>query len=636
MQAALDTRPETVNPQASVEALLKANRLIEAEAECCRLLEADVNNVNLRCQLAQIYMAQGRLDDALAKARVVQQEYPDNVQALLIMAYAATQRKNLAEAGELVDRVLAKNPDSDEAIIFKARLFATRKQPDAAIALIQNAMARMPENVALPAVLAVIYEAEQQWPKAIEIYQRILQKTPENMAMLRKLMPLLMRVDDFAAVLQYAAPALAKFPDDAVLLMHYGAALEKSGKAEEAFAYYEKSIAANPKYFQAHLGMGNWLEARKEYERAIISFKNCIGLNPKFLEGYNRLGVLYQTLGQVDIAMVYFNKALENQSEWNQGRFMGAKGLPSHKMIAYQYGDDAEQTLDWAWYRGKDCNFIASKINLQEADAPQKYILKGWMPPQPFIRKDQLITTFGSCFAASVSAHLEAKGYKVAARNHTWLSSHVIRFSSGMVNSFSILQQFEWAFENKKFKENLWYGAEKEIAEYDEAIRHTTQEIFNTTDIFVITLGLSEVWCNKQTGEVFWRSIPEQHFDEKVHGFRITTVPENTANLEKIYALIRKHRPEATIIFTVSPVKLRATFRPVSCLTANSVSKAILRAAVDEFYRGHEADAKLFYFPSYELVTDYFSDPYEDDNNHVKSEVTAQIMQLFGQNFLAE
>ena len=44
---------------------------------------------------------------------------------------------------------------------------------------------------------------------------------------------------------------------------------------------------------------------------------------------------------------------------------------------------------------------------------------------------------------------------------------------------------------------------------------------------------------------------------------------------------MRKHVPHASVVLTLSPVPLAATFRGVSCVTANAASKATLRAAVD-------------------------------------------------------
>jgi hypothetical protein len=98
-----------------------------------------------------------------------------------------------------------------------------------------------------------------------------------------------------------------------------------------------------------------------------------------------------------------------------------------------------------------------------------------------------------------------------------------------------------------------------------------------------------------------------------------------------MHDLIQEHVPGARILFTVSPVPLAATFRPVSCLTANSVSKAILRAALDEFHRNHwdRVNRDLFYFPSYEVICHLFPDSFDEDNRHPKMAIVEFIMKLF-------
>jgi hypothetical protein len=84
-------------------------------------------------------------------------------------------------------------------------------------------------------------------------------------------------------------------------------------------------------------------------------------------------------------------------------------------------------------------------------------------------------------------------------------------------------------------------------------------------------------------------------------------------------------------VFTLSPIPLMATFRPVSCLTANSVSKAVLRIAIDDFMR--DAPAGAFYFPSYEIVGEMFADPRVEDNRHLKPEVIATVMDTFAHHY---
>jgi hypothetical protein len=148
-------------------------------------------------------------------------------------------------------------------------------------------------------------------------------------------------------------------------------------------------------------------------------------------------------------------------------------------------------------------------------------------------------------------------------------------------------------------------------------------------------LGLSEVWYDQVTGEPLWRALPVDQFDPERHVFRVETMAQTLQWLETIERLRARHVPDMKIIFTVSPVPLAMTFRPVSALTANSASKAVVRAALDEFLRNHQEEVgrRLFYFPSYELVTNYFLDPYGHDNRHVSATVAAGIISYFVKHY---
>jgi hypothetical protein len=286
------------------------------------------------------------------------------------------------------------------------------------------------------------------------------------------------------------------------------------------------------------------------------------------------------------------------------------------------------------WFRGDHVNYMPSRTNLFEKNAIHDYLLKGWLPEKPFISKDHHITAFGSCFAVHVSNYLLGRGYKVFDESSAHAAAYVIRCGEGMVNTFAVAQQFQWAYGEKEFDESLWFDKSGVEASYDADIRERTRAIFDRTDIFLITLGLSEVWYSKQTGDVFWRAIPRSKFDPSRHGFKVTTVAENLENLNTIYRIIRNRRPDASIIFTLSPVPLLATFRPVSCITANSVSKSILRVALDELHTINSQDKQLFYFPSFELVKEYFRDPFSGDNRHVRGKVVNQIMDNFARYYL--
>lgn len=314
-------------------------------------------------------------------------------------------------------------------------------------------------------------------------------------------------------------------------------------------------------------------------------------------------------------------------------RKFDAKARHGDDRIVVAMGRD-RQVADKSWFRGEHTNFNPTKLNLLEPDAVRDYVLKGWVPDAPFIDRSAKITTFGSCFAANVTRHLRQAGYAVLGDGPEFGRSYVVRYGEGMANSFAVAQQFEWAFGEREFDEALWFDKGVSEVGYDESVRAATRAMFLATDVFIVTLGLSEVWHHKQSGDVFWRAIPERLYDPRRHGFKVSTVAENRANLETILRLVRTHRRDASLIFTLSPVPLVATFRPVACITADSVSKAVLRVAVDELMRAHEDDERLFYFPSYEIVKAYARDPYKSDNRHIRDEVVSLIMDNFSRHFL--
>jgi hypothetical protein len=294
--------------------------------------------------------------------------------------------------------------------------------------------------------------------------------------------------------------------------------------------------------------------------------------------------------------------------------------------------DGRQQRADGSWYRGDSCNFNPDAKNLERPDAVIRHVVGAWAPERPMIGPETRICAFGSCFASHISAWLATSKFHVLTTEAgAAQKTYVVQFGEGLVNSYSLLQQFEWAFEGKVNEVPLWHGHKAEEYGYDEEVRKQTRDIFDRTDVFILTLGLAEVWYDAATGGVFWRAVPRDNYDAGRHKFRVTTVEENRANLRKIYDLIRAHRPAAKVIFTMSPIPLVATFRPVPCITANSASKAIMRAALDEFIREVLDEGYAYYWPSYEIVLDVFYQRWQPDRRHVQHEILDFVMTTFEQ-----
>ncbi|WEX86482.1 GSCFA domain-containing protein [Sinorhizobium garamanticum] len=290
---------------------------------------------------------------------------------------------------------------------------------------------------------------------------------------------------------------------------------------------------------------------------------------------------------------------------------------------------EAPKKMGSSFFRGSASNFNPYGSDHVKDDFASRFLLKGWTPDKPFISPATNVTAFGSCFAENISKHLAKLGFDVSKNRDREI--YISSMGEGLVNVHSIVQQFRWALEGIAPPTNLWHGYKAEEFDLTEEIRTRTRDVFLKTDVFILTFGLSEIWYDELTGGVFWRAVPMKHYDPGRHKFRVCTFGETKACIQEIIDLIGKHVPRAKIVVTVSPIPLVATFRPIACLTANSASKAIIRAAVDETIResGDEWAGRLYYFPAYEIVNEAFPNRFVEDGRHLQNMIVPAVMNLF-------
>lgn len=271
-----------------------------------------------------------------------------------------------------------------------------------------------------------------------------------------------------------------------------------------------------------------------------------------------------------------------------------------------------------------------SKAKVHQAELVGENFLHGIAPSEPFIRRTDGITAFGSCFAGHVSTHLHKLGYRVNAHNWQHSSSDLVRMNELMVHTPALRAQFEWAFLEKPLPDVIIDGKKTDTYAYGDV--QAVRKMIQSCSVYIVTLGLSEAWFDHEQGAYLWKFIPRKSLDAARFENRVISYRENVENIQAIIDVVRSTSASAHIIFTLSPIPLLGTFRGMSTTVANSTSKASLRAALDEVLRSANDD-KVHYFPSYELINHYIHDPFEEDNRHVSKDSVAKIMQIFEKNY---
>lgn len=289
-----------------------------------------------------------------------------------------------------------------------------------------------------------------------------------------------------------------------------------------------------------------------------------------------------------------------------------------------------------------------------------------FMPKPRFtIGPDDKIATAGSCFARNIARYLKEAGrpFYEAEPAHPLMNAAMAaelgygEFSARFGNIYTTRQLrelFDQAMGRRPMVEDF---AEEEGKVYDlmrpsvhgigfscvaearaDRAYHLgrCKAMFETADVLVFTLGLTEAWLHADAGYTYpvCPGTARGQYDPTVHRFVNFGFVDVHADLVAFLDGLRSVNPTVRVILTVSPVQLMASYTPGNVLVASSYSKSVLRAVCGEIAQGHDF---VDYFPSYEIVGAPASGGvYLDaDKRSVTEEGVAHVMACFFASYLA-
>ncbi len=263
---------------------------------------------------------------------------------------------------------------------------------------------------------------------------------------------------------------------------------------------------------------------------------------------------------------------------------------------------------------------------------PGPFGIRNLFHPKFWISPTDRIATAGSCFAQRLSAALAARQYAwvnaepappmMSASEQKAFNYGIFSARTGNIYSTGLLRQWvSWALDGvpanleawtdpngriqDPFRPEIEPGGFADLDEMERSRRFTLAALrssFETADVFVFTLGLTEAWRNKGTGFVY-PSCPGTVagcFDTKVHELKNYEFEEVKADLEWAICRLREFNSKLRVVLTVSPVPLTATAEQEShALTANTYTKSLLRTVAGSLSRKMDF---IDYFPGYEMV----------------------------------
>ena len=208
------------------------------------------------------------------------------------------------------------------------------------------------------------------------------------------------------------------------------------------------------------------------------------------------------------------------------------------------------------------------------------------------------IVCLGSCFASNIAAKLKESKFNVADNpvgilfNPASIARSIRLMTSQTPITLSDVFERNGRYVSFMFHSSLSGATPEEAVEVmNNAVIEGGKQL-NSAELIIVTLGSAYVWRTRG-GDVVanCHQVEASNFTTE-----LLSLEQIIQNLEDIIS-----RTSANILFTVSPVR-----HLNDGLEGNSLSKALLRVAIDKVIQNHPE--RVSYFPSYELVMDDLRD----------------------------
>lgn len=300
-------------------------------------------------QQAEVYLTQGRLEDAIAICTQALQQNPNSAQAYKILGKVLQTQGKLEEAKQHYETAISLQPNFAEAFANLGTLYSSWQQWDRALDCYQQAIALQPNFAGAYRNLARVLsqsgkpeEATDYWylaltlqgeiaaepyfdlgntlkehnklEKAVICYRRALYLNPSYYAAYCQLAEIEASQQKWDNALQHYRRAIEIQPDISDLYWKVGNVLQEKGCLEEAVTSYRTGIDLNPDSFWSYYYLGNALSKLQKWQDAVVAYQMGIAIDPNFSWCFYYLGLALTELQQWEEATIAYRRAIELDS----------------------------------------------------------------------------------------------------------------------------------------------------------------------------------------------------------------------------------------------------------------------------------------------------------------------------------
>ncbi len=304
--------------------LEESGNFLKAEVEYRKALEHDSRSSYLLTEVANAYLRNNRIPEAIERFEKAIQINNDNLQAheLLGEIYHQLLERELSghrmPSGDTLSKAIREYeaigrlaPQDANSLLVLGRLYHYARRPDKAIAALERSLEVAPSSEETLSMLGEIYHGQNKMQRAVELFERALKLNPSSPMLLLQLGLAYEQMGDFKkAVETYKSGVGGEFTNVTVLRKNLARVLMRDGQIDLAEEEYRKILEVEPDDGGSHLGLGRVSLERHRYEEALEYLNKADASLPNNVEVVYELAKLHEDLGRFEEAQEGFERML--------------------------------------------------------------------------------------------------------------------------------------------------------------------------------------------------------------------------------------------------------------------------------------------------------------------------------------
>lgn len=259
----ITTKAQTLNG----EIALARNQPTEAEAAFRRALELDPKYKRAQAGLAQLFIANNKVAEAITAAKAAIAAGDDSSLIYALLGHAQFRNQQTDDALANLTEALKREPTNPQALRDRAEVLVMRKDLPRATADLQALLA-VEKSATTMLRLAELYRTTKQYDEAIKWYQQIIEADSANQEARTALAEVMIesgKAENAVAQLE----ALIKAEPNRADLRSQLATLLVVNQPEKALEQYQAAAKLEAKNANHQIGIGSALVKLKRYDEAV-------------------------------------------------------------------------------------------------------------------------------------------------------------------------------------------------------------------------------------------------------------------------------------------------------------------------------------------------------------------------------